>query len=184
MRQICIYSWERTGALGQKKQIIMFIQQNPLNCRWKQVKPINCLIIRWWHTGSYQNTLLFSLWQTMVVVWYGRICYKDDCCFCFKGPVLSKCHICVAWEEKRKVHSPSVFNPLADIFFIAQQRSDLHHPGSAAWGVIPSICPNSVSVTNLSHWVNPFPLITSLLKRPAVKSVRLQHKAHCPKVAS
>ena len=146
----------------------MFVQQNPLNCRWKQVKPINCLTIRWWHTSSYQNTLWFSPWQTIAVLWYGRICYKDDCSFCFEGPVLSKCHIYEAWGEKRKVHCQSVFNPWADIFFIAQQQSDLHHPSGAAWGVIPSICPNSVSVTNL--WVNPFPLITSLLKWPAARS--------------
>lgn len=68
-------------------------------------------------------------------------------------------------------------------FFIAQQQSGLHHPSGAARGVIPSVCPNSVSVTNLSHWVNPFPLITSTLKWPALRSGSVQHKAHCPKVS-
>lgn len=146
----------RIRALGQEEQIIMFVQQNPLNCRWKQVKPINSLIIRRWCTCSYQNPL-FSRRQTIAAAQYGRIRYKDDCCFCSKGPVLSKrkCHICVAWEKKRKVHCQSVFNPRADIFFIAQQQCDLHHPSSAAWGVMPSICPNSVSVqaphTGWSH---------------------------------
>ena len=67
--------------------------------------------------------------------------------FCFKGPVLSKCHICVAGEEKRKVHCQSVFNPWADFVFIAQQQSDLHRPSRTAWGVIPSIWPNLASVT-------------------------------------
>lgn len=35
---------------------------------------------------------------------------------------LFKCHICVAREEERKVHSQSVFNPLADIFLLLSSK--------------------------------------------------------------
>lgn len=142
-------------GMGGKWRFFLHVLQNPLNLTWKQVKPVKRLMISWWHIRFQQNTQLSSLWELIGTVYCGRLCYKDDCCFCSKGPVIFKCHILLDWDQGRKVHRHNVFNPLPGIFFIAQQQNDLYHPSRAAWGIMPlfllwfSFCDKPLTVCKL-----------------------------------